>query len=53
VISGVEEEYYALDQPVSLTGNCHGESRIWAERLNTRGDKTTVIARYMHQTAVG
>lgn len=48
-LAGVEvEEYYALEQPVAVTGNWFkGESHQWAERLSRRdGQNTKIIARY-------
>jgi beta-galactosidase len=48
-MAGVEvDEFYALDKPVTVTGNWFkGESSIWAERLKVRDEKQTiVIARY-------
>jgi beta-galactosidase len=48
-LAGVEvEEFYALEQPVTVIGNWfNGESSIWAERLKIRDEKNThVIARY-------
>jgi beta-galactosidase len=47
-IAGVEvDEYYALFEPAPVTGSkVKGESRIWAERLKVKDDKTKVIARY-------
>lgn len=48
-LSGVEvEEYYALDEPVSVKGNWfEGQSNLWAERLKiVQKDRLSVIARY-------
>lgn len=48
-IAGVEvEEYYALGEPVPVTGETfRGESRLWAERLKVRDEAgTKVLARY-------
>lgn len=48
-IAGVEvEEYYALEEPVSLKGNWFsGAATIWAERLQVTGENTQVVARYL------
>jgi len=48
-LAGVEvEEYYALLEPVPVTGNWFaGVSQLWAERLRVRDeDNTFAIARY-------
>ncbi len=48
-IAGVEvEEYFALIEPVPITGNWFdGNSKLWAERLSLVGKKTArVIARF-------
>jgi beta-galactosidase len=47
-IAGVEvEEYYALNEPIPITGNLFtGQAVLWAERLKTKAPYTTEIARY-------
>ena len=48
-MAGVEvEDFYALDEPVAVTGDrFEGKSNLWAERLAQIGEKNArVIARY-------
>jgi beta-galactosidase len=48
-IAGVEvEDYYALEEPISLVGgSLMGTARVWAERVKLLDeDRTTVLTRY-------
>ena len=47
LLGGRVEQYYALTEPVPVTGNWGtGESNLWAEFLSAREPDTEVLQRY-------
>ena len=47
LLGGRVEQFYALDQPVPITGDAGtGKATIWAEALSTSAPDTTTLLRY-------
>lgn len=46
-LAGCEvEEYFALAEPVTITGNVSGQADLWAERLRVLADDARIVATY-------